>query len=103
MDAIRSFTFFCACCQQSAFSSGSRVSSHGFLFATSASGWLTMSRIRSSCHRQKPKATVKAMTQMTIRVRSSVRCSTIERRSSCPMGLSFVAMAVLLTRGGRAR
>src|SRR5918994_1389965 len=93
--AIRSFTFFCACCQQSACSSGSRVSSHGFALATSASGWLTTLRIASSCHTQTPNATEKATTQMTIRVRSSVRCSTIERRSSCPMGFSRVAMAAL--------
>src|SRR5215218_6601892 len=38
-----------------------------------------------------------------MRVRSSVRCSTMERRSSCPMGLSLVAMAVLPGAAGPLR
>ena len=39
-----------------------------------------------------------AVTQMITRVRNSSRCSTSDRRSSCAMGFSRVAMA--LRRGG---
>ncbi len=97
-----SLTRFCACCQQSACSSGSRVSSHGLPDCASTSGWLTIFRIRSSCHRQMPATTTKLSTQMMIRVRSSSRCSTIDSRSSCAIGLSFVAMVLLRAeRSGR--
>ena len=100
--AIFSFSRFCACCQQSACSSGSRVSSHGLPDCASTSGWLTMCRIRSSCHRQMPATTTKLSTQMMIRVRSSSRCSTIDSRSSCAIGFSFVAMVLLREeRSGR--
>src|SRR3954451_18028234 len=49
--------------------------------------------MKLSCHRQTAKAIANVATQMMIRVRSSSRCSTSERRSSCPTGFSFEAIA----------
>jgi hypothetical protein len=103
VDAIRSLTRFCAACQHAVCSSGSRVSSHGLELCAFSSGSLTTFRIRSSCHRQTPKTIPNATMQMMMRVRSSSRCSTSERRSSCPMGLSRVAVALRRSEVARAR
>ena len=52
------------------------------------SGALAMSSRRLFCQKQRPKATENATTEMTMRVRSSSRCSTSVSRSSKSTGRS---------------
>src|SRR5579884_1329468 len=54
-------------------------------FRTFSSGWF--------CQKQMPKATSRTPTQTNSRMRSSSRWSTMLRRSSWPMGRSFMARA----------
>src|SRR5829696_6752139 len=73
-------------------------------WTSSGSGSLRMSRIRWFCQAQRPKATPNASRAMTIRLRSSSRCSTTDSRSSCEIGLMrrmrALALGLLLGRLG---
>src|SRR4051812_18766495 len=57
------------------------------------SGSLTIFRSSWFCQKQRPRATTNAPAAMMSRVRSSSRCSTRLRRSSCPIGRIFFATA----------
>ena len=62
------------------------------------SGLLTMFSSSLFCQKQTPKITTTATTDTISRVRSSSRCSTSVSRSSCPMGLTAVAITARAAR-----
>ena len=94
------YSRFCACWNAAVRSSGSSLP---LVNADFSSGRSRISRIASFCQKQKPNATTNAARQMMIRVRSSSRCSTRLRRSSCAIGRSAVAMARCGSRALAAR